>query len=245
MKKLSLLSATIGLLFIHNTALATTAGDFGIALKFSQDNYGTSSSEKTTSTVYDADGNRLPDLDEVSKSGKNKIKNKGGLEISGNYFVVDNIAVAASLALPKKTNINTKDTGDSKWKKLGSVKNTQFGLTGQYHFNQIPQITPYVGAGINFMKFSNLKFNDKDLSGKTSNSTALLLQVGANYSLTDNLLLNVELKKAFNEFKLNVNDSEKDFDDDTDPDSDYTLYSYKDKVKIQPLTISLGVGYKF
>lgn len=115
--------------------------------------------------------------------------------------------------------------------KIGSVKHLPPTLTLQYHFRPSPTVTPYVGIGFNYTRFSSVNLNagpglDLDLE---DDSTGAAFQIGIDIEVSKNRYLNFDLKK------VNI-------------ESDVLLKSNGAKVShinIDPTLFSIGYGWKF
>jgi outer membrane protein len=69
-------------------------------------------------------------------------------------------------------------------------------LTLQYHFDTNAGFKPYVGAGVNYTRFSNVNV----LGGAADvdrNSFGLALQAGVDIPLSKDLYLNIDVKKVY------------------------------------------------
>jgi outer membrane protein len=101
-------------------------------------------------------------------------------------------------------------------------------ISVQYRFGD-GKIQPYVGAGINYTKFSSEKALGPIQGANLSldASTGLALQVGVDFHFGDNMLFNLVLRKI-------------------DIESDVTLNGAPlTKAVIDPTAIGVGIGWKF
>ena len=153
------------------------------------------------------------------------INNKWIPEVDVSYFFTPNFAAELILTYPQKHDLRAG--GD----KIGSLKHLPPTLLGQYHFTGMGAFKPYVGAGINYTRFSSVKFApavDAALSPSIKkNSWGGALQVGFDYAIDKNWSLNFDVKKVYI---------------GTD------VYSAGNKVgsfKVDPVLIGVGVGYRF
>ncbi|WP_374657002.1 OmpW family protein [Phenylobacterium sp.] len=97
----------------------------------------------------------------------------------------------------------------------------------QYHFAPDARISPYVGAGLNYMLF----YRGKDRNGfkvDIDDGFGYALQAGVDVALKDRWSANLDVKKVFFETDASINDG-----------------ALKTKVKLDPWVVSAGVGYKF
>ena len=158
-------------------------------------------------------------------------------EIDISYFFTKNIAAELILTYPQKHDIDLDGLG-----KIGSVKHLPPTLTLQYHFNPEGTIRPYVGAGINYTRFSSV---DLDANLAVAGAPGLplridrssfgwALQVGADYKIADKWFFNVDVKYVTISTDIHVrNDA-------------VALQGQKvSKLDIDPLLLSVGVGYRF
>jgi outer membrane protein len=158
-------------------------------------------------------------------------------EIDISYFFTKNIAAELILTYPQKHDIDLDGLG-----KIGSVKHLPPTLTLQYHFNPEGTIRPYVGAGINYTRFSSVDLDaNLALAGTTGlplridrSSFGWALQVGADYKLADQWFFNVDVKYVTISTDIHVrNDA-------------VALQGQKvSKLDIDPLLVSVGIGYRF
>jgi outer membrane protein len=109
---------------------------------------------------------------------------------------------------------------------IGSFKHLPPSLLGQYHFNAIGKITPYLGAGINFTRISSVHLLN-GAGGLENHSVGLALQAGADFRIDKNWSLNLDIKR------INIR-------------SDVTVAgAVVSQVKVDPVLVSLGAGYRF
>jgi outer membrane protein len=100
-------------------------------------------------------------------------------------------------------------------------------VTAHYHLITAGKVSPYVGAGVNYMNW----YSGKDLNGfkvRLKNSLGTALQVGANVKLKKNLVLNIDYKKVFYATDATINNG--------------ALVS---DVTLDPSVVSVGLGYRF
>ena len=142
------------------------------------------------------------------------VNNKTIPEVDVTYFFNKNIAAELVLTVPQK---HTLSAGGAA---IGTLKHLPPTLLAQYHFDA-PGFKPYVGAGLNYTRFSSVKL-PAGLDVKR-NSWGGALQVGFDYALDKNWSLNVDLKKVYI---------------DTDVRGVGTF-------KVDPVLFGVGVGYRF
>ena len=116
------------------------------------------------------------------------VDNKWIPEVDISYFFTKNIAAELILTWPQKMTLNAGNVA------LGSFKALPPTLLLQYHFDGLP-VKPYVGAGINYTKFSSISLPAGYSMDNSSWGGAL--QLGVDIPLKDNLYLNLDLKKVW------------------------------------------------
>jgi outer membrane protein len=153
-----------------------------------------------------------------------KVSNNVLPEFDISYFFTKNIAAELILALPQKHEV--KMNGSS----LGHFQQLPPTLTLQYHFDVTPQIKPYVGAGVTYLRTWGSDL-DKNNLGVRANNFGTALQVGVDYKINKNWYLNADVKKIF--IDVDVNDI-------TAPTSPRLT-----SIHLNPLVAGVGVGYRF
>jgi len=149
------------------------------------------------------------------------INNKTLPELDITYFFSPNFAAELVLTVPQKQDVHSSAAGY-----LGTLKHLPPSLLAQYHFTQFSGFKPYVGAGVNYTRFSSVKL----LGGAADvqrNSWGGALQLGVDISLNKQWSLNFDVKKVY------IN-------------TDVTLNGAKaGNFKINPVLVGVGVGYRF
>ena len=145
------------------------------------------------------------------------INNKVMPELDVSYFFSPNFAAELVLTYPQKHDVRLLG------EKIGSLKHLPPTLLAQYHFTNFGGFKPYLGAGVNYTRFSNVNIADGALTVK-KNSFGGALQVGFDYALDKNWSLNFDVKKVFIDTKVSGGVG---------------------KFKVDPLLIGVGVGYRF
>lgn len=153
------------------------------------------------------------------------INNKWMPEVDITYFFNKNVAVELILTVPQKQTISSNGTA------IGSLKHLPPTLTAQYHFTDLGGFKPYVGAGLNYTRFSSVHFNPAIVTALNpsvdKNSFGWALQAGVDIPLSKNLYLNVDVKKV--QIKTDVS-------------------SFGAKVgefKVNPVLFGVGLGWRF
>lgn len=147
------------------------------------------------------------------------VNNKTLPEVDFTYFFTPNIAAELILTVPQKHTVYSNGTA------IGTLKHLPPTLTVQYHFD-VGGFKPYVGAGINYTRFSSVNL----LNGGADvdrNSFGPALQVGADFPISKNLYFNVDVKKVY--IKTDVS----------------TGGTKAGTFKVDPLLVGVGLGYRF
>lgn len=168
--------------------------------------------------------------------GKASINNDTQLGLNFAYMVTDNWGVELLAATPFKHDVSIKGTGAVDGK-LGSFKHLPPTLSAVYYpLDSKSAFQPYVGAGINYTWFFDESVSSeakaKNLNSlNIKNSWGWAAQVGADYMLTDNIMLNGQIRYI---------------------DIDTTAYvdvanaaRAKVNVDVKPWVYMVGLGYKF
>ncbi|MGI6408426.1 MAG: OmpW/AlkL family protein [Thiopseudomonas sp.] len=170
-------------------------------------------------------------------NGKATLNNDTQLGLNFAYMVTDNIGIELLAASPFKHDVHIKNT-DVGSMKLGSIKHLPPTLSAVYYpLDSKSAFQPYIGAGINYTWFFDENLSSTAKSGlgangfKVKNSWGLAAQVGADYMLTDNLMINGQVRYI-------------------DIDTDATLNTVaagrtKVNVDVKPWVYMVGLGYKF
>ncbi|MBW8812954.1 MAG: outer membrane beta-barrel protein [Caulobacterales bacterium] len=144
--------------------------------------------------------------------------------IGVSYFLTDNFAADLTLGTTKHK-IRAHGAGVDV-----AVKDTWVlppTLTLQYHFAPKSKISPYVGAGVNYMLF----YSGSDKNGfnlKVDDGFGAALQAGVDIATKGRWTVNLDAKKIF--FHTDAHDAAK---------------GLKTKVTLDPWVLSAGVGYRF
>ncbi|MBP8062455.1 MAG: outer membrane beta-barrel protein [Brevundimonas sp.] len=140
------------------------------------------------------------------------------------YFLTDNISVEAILGATQheiRAQGGATDVAVHETWVLPPV------VTLQYRPAPEARVSPYVGAGINYMLF----FEGKDQNGFTvdlEDGFGYALQAGADVALTGPWTLNVDVKKVWFDTEATVNGG-----------------ALTSDVNLDPLVVSVGIGRKF
>ena len=143
-------------------------------------------------------------------------------ELDISYFFTPNLAAELILTYPQKHDVRLNGA------KIGTLKHLPPTLLAQYHFTNLGAFKPYVGAGINYTRFSSVKFDpavDAALNPSVKkNSFGPALQVGFDYALDKNWSINFDVKKVY---------------------IDTNVSGGIGKFKVDPVLVGVGLGYRF
>ena len=135
-------------------------------------------------------------LDSANKdsTGLNlSVNNKTFPEVDITYFFSPNFAAELVLTYPQKHDLRSNGG------KIGTLKHLPPTLLAQYHFTGLGGFRPYVGAGLNYTRFSDVKFDPAVVAALQpsikKSSTGLALQVGVDVPV-GGWLFNVDVKKV-------------------------------------------------
>lgn len=150
------------------------------------------------------------------------INNKTIPEFDISYFFTPNFAAELILTYPQKHDVRSSALGG----KIGTLKHLPPTLLAQYHFTNFGAFKPYVGAGINYTRFSSV-----DIAGGAAdvkrNSFGPALQVGFDYALDKNWSINLDVKKVYMKTDVSLGGSK--------------IGTFK----VDPVLVGVGVGYRF
>jgi outer membrane protein len=164
---------------------------------------------------------RAVNLDSANKDSTGldlSVNNKTLPEVDFSYFFSPNLAAELVLTVPQKHTLSAGDTD------IGSLRHLPPTLTVQYHFNMVG-FKPYVGAGLNYTRFSSVNLPaGVDIK---RNSVGLALQVGVDIPVAKDLYLNIDVKKVQIGTKVSVAGAE------------------IGKFKVDPVLVGVGLGWRF
>lgn len=141
-------------------------------------------------------------------------------EIDITYFLSPNVAAELILTYPQKHDVALSGAN------IGTFKHLPPTLTLQYHFTPAAQVSPYVGAGVNYTRIGSVKLLNG--AGDLENhSIGLALQAGVDFKIDKNWSINLDVKKV--QIRSDV----------------YVGGAKVSAVKVDPVLIGVGVGYRF
>ncbi len=154
-------------------------------------------------------------------------KDKTIPELDITYFFTKNFAAELVLSYPQRVEVFAGAAS------LGTVTALPPTLLAQYHFTNLGPVKPYVGAGLNYTRFGSrnlgLGTSPANPYSVEKDSWGYALQAGADYMLTKNWGINLDIK--YIDIKTNVIDNSTNLSAGT--------------LKLSPIATSVGVTYKF
>lgn len=140
------------------------------------------------------------------------------------YFLTDKVAVEAILGTTQH-DIRAQGPGtDVLTHKTWVVPPV---VTLQYHPLPNARVSPYVGAGLNYMLFYSGK-NKNGFNVKVDDGFGYALQAGVNVKLKNSWLINADVKKVYFDTDAKINGG-----------------ALKAKVNLDPLVSSIGISRQF
>ena len=164
---------------------------------------------------------RAVNLDSANKDSTGlglSINDKTMPEVDITYFFNKNIAAELILTVPQKHTLSAGGT------QIGTLKHLPPSLLVQYHFDAA-SFKPYVGAGLNYTRFSSV--NRPEGVDIDRNSVGAALQVGVDIPLAKTLYLNFDVKKVFIKTDVSAGGVQ--------------LGSFK----VDPVLVGVGLGWRF
>jgi len=180
-------------------------------------------------------------LDGVKASGtKATLDSDTQLGLAFAYMLTDHIGLELLAATPFKHTVGVKGLGPGLDGKLADIKQLPPTLSLQYYpMEPSSKFQPYAGVGINYTLFF-----DEDLSSnrkaqgfsnmKLQDSIGIAGQLGMDYMLTENLLVNAAVWYVDIDTKATI-----------DGPSALGVGKTKVDVDVDPWVYMVGIGYKF
>lgn len=148
------------------------------------------------------------------------INNKVIPEVDFSYFYNKNLAVELILTVPQQHDLSSSALGG----KIGTVTHLPPTLLAQYHFDAAG-FKPYVGAGVNYTRFTSADLPPGVDIKRDSWGGAL--QVGVDLPLSGNMVLNLDVKKVYIA-------------------TDVSVAGVKQgTLTVDPVLVGLGIGWRF
>lgn len=180
-------------------------------------------------------------LDGVKASGtKATLTSDTQLGLTFAYMLTDHVGLELLAATPFQHEVGVKGLGPGLDGKLGDIKQLPPTLSLQYYpMEANSKFQPYAGIGINYTMFfdEDLRANRKDQGFsnlKLQDSVGLAGQLGMDYMLTDNVLVNASVWYVDIDTKATI-----------DGPSALGVGKTKVDVDVDPWVYMVGIGYKF
>ena len=142
-------------------------------------------------------------------------------EVDISYFFTKNIAAELVLTWPQNIDIKA---GSSK---IGQIQALPPSLLIQYHFTDLGAFKPYVGAGVNYTHFYKTHNILDGAANVDNDSWGLVGQIGMDYQVNKNWSINVDAKYVQMATDVHLGASN------------------IGKLDLNPVTLGVGVGYRF
>nr|WP_290830162.1 OmpW family outer membrane protein [Halomonas sp.] len=200
MKLISAAVMTAGFVLASQAALAYSAGDIFVRGGVAQTDTGS------------GNGN-------VGDSSLN-VQSASGFTFGAGYLFADNVGVELNSSEKFEHDLNTSPGGD-----VGSVDRMPINLLVNYYpmGGMDSRVQPYVGAGLNYTRFSG-----EPTGLSVDSSYGVIGQAGVDLAVTQNIMLNGYVSYADVSADINANG-----------------VGQVGKVDIEPVTIGGGVTYRF
>jgi outer membrane protein len=225
---------------IANTCFADTGSDGKTIARFRT--FGMANDLKSKKTLTAKIGNSTNTGSQTAYSVQNTTTSKPalGFEAGATYFFTNNFATELSAGL-LITKFKSSGTFTEKTSATGYAGNYAFSskvtlvpinMIVQYHMAPYGTVSPYVGAGYSYIIANSSTGSDM------SNKGGPLMQVGFDAWVSDNMTLNIDVKKSLYKPKLSFNVP-------YDSIKSKGALTFSDKLNIDPIIISIGMGYRF
>jgi outer membrane protein len=152
-----------------------------------------------------------------------KVDDKTIPEVDVSYFFNKNVAAELVLTVPQQQQVSAGALGGAN---VGTFKHLPPTLTVQYHFTNFDGYKPYVGAGLNYTRISDINIPNYSLD---NHSYGFALQAGVDVPLTKQVSLNFDVKKV--QIQTSVYSA--------------STGASAGTLKLDPVLVGLGVGYRF
>jgi outer membrane protein len=173
--------------------------------------------------------------------GKATMNSDTQLGLNFAYMVTNNWGIELLAATPFEHDVKLKNTSLSAANgKLGTLKHLPPTLSVVYYpLDHKSVFQPYVGAGINYTWIYDEQLSSEAQSNgfsnfKADNSWGMAFQVGADYMITDNIMLNAQVRYI-------------DIDTTATVENNAVAPGTRAKVNVDvdPFIYMVGLGYKF
>ena len=173
--------------------------------------------------------------------GKATMSSDTQLGLNFAYMITNNLAVELLAATPFEHDVKLKNTALAPANgKLGTLKHLPPTLSLVYYpLDHKSVFQPYVGAGINYTYiYDEHVSSEAEAAGfsnfKAENSWGMAWQVGADYMLTDNVMINAQVRYIDIDTRATVEN-----------DSIAPGTRARVDVDVDPFIYMVGLGYKF
>ena len=173
--------------------------------------------------------------------GKATMSSDTQLGLNFAYMITDHVGIELLAATPFEHDVKLKNTGLPQANgKLGTLKHLPPTLSVVYYpLDPKSVFQPYVGAGINYTWIYDEHVGSRATAEgfdnfRASNSWGVAWQIGADYMLTDNIMINAQARYIDIDTHAYVNNSA--VGDGT---------RAKVNVDVDPFVYMVGLGYKF
>ncbi|WGL15879.1 outer membrane beta-barrel protein [Microbulbifer bruguierae] len=157
------------------------------------------------------------------------------------YFVTDNWSVQFAGGLPPTVTLKATGTA-TELGQVGESKALLPAVVGLYHLDFTDRLSGYLGAGLNFSRFTDSKIYESyetafggESKGKIEDAVGGVFKVGASYALNDNWMVDAAYSRYWITADAKVTTATPGVGDVTRSIS----------VDVDPDIFSLSVGYKF
>jgi outer membrane protein len=166
--------------------------------------------------------------------GEIEVDSATSLTVEGTYMFLDHWGVELLAAYPFNHDIKL-DTGEGT-PKIASTDQLPPTLSLQYHLLPDGRFRPYVGVGLNYTTFFNVKekgpLSDAGTSLKLDDSWGIAYQIGADYGINENWFVNAAVRWIDIDTKAKLEGGDLDVGN-------------IGTVQIDPFVYQLQVGYRF
>lgn len=153
-------------------------------------------------------------------------------EVDFSYFFTRSLAAELILTYPQKHTVRVTQSAAGAFD-AGALKELPPTLTLQYHFLPDGQFRPYVGAGVNYTRISNVNLAPLNAFSGGSNSLSGssmggVLQAGFDIKVGANSYLNFDMKKVY--IRTDLSNS---------------VLGKLSTLRLDPLLVGIGYGFRF
>lgn len=150
------------------------------------------------------------------------VENRWIPELDVSYHFTRRWAVELVLTYPQEHDVTLNGA------KIGSIRHLPPTLLLQYHFLPEGRMRPYVGAGINYTRFSNVNLAGGALT-IDRHSVGAALQVGVDFQVARNFFVNLDIKKIYMDSEV----------------KSAATGAAVTELDVDPWLFGVGIGYRF